>query len=130
MAEIDPVSQTGCVRLRLKAAAPSSGRQSAVFAGSAPFTSYLVKGRWGFDVSLLPGFRGLGAGDLIAEAQQEAGASIRFRMFQRASLEGDRGVRVTQGVTNRRFALDCLSTRPVPSASQDVRAGFLFGGSW
>jgi hypothetical protein len=37
---------------------------------------------------------------------------------------------VSRGVTNQQIALDCLSTRPVPSASQDVRAGFLFGGLW
>lgn len=128
MAEFSPVSQIGCVRWKRTAGASSSGWQSGTVAESAPSKSAPLSGRWGFNVALLAGFRGFGVGDPFSGAQQEAGVFMRFSIFERRSLEGDHGVRVTQGVTNRQFALHCLSTRPVPSASQDVRAGFLFGG--
>lgn len=131
MVEAIQVSRsTGGVRSRPKVAAPHSRRQAAALLESSPFTDRLVKSACGFDVTHLPGFRMLRADDPGAEAPLEASIAGRPTVIEIAALSGSFSTRLIRGVTNRQFSLDCLLTRPVPSASQDVRAGFLFGGSW
>ncbi len=119
MLEADRISMTTDLRSTLTVVAPSADRSAAAFAKSPPFTGLLVNRAGGFDLTLLRGLHRLRSTNPSAE--------VRGRiMIASAAL----GAMVTRGVTNRQIALDCLSTRPVPSASQDVRAGFLFGGCW
>lgn len=119
MLEADRISMTSDLRSTSTVVEPGADRSASAFAKSPPFTGLLVKGAGGFDLTLLRGLQRLRSANPSAEVRG---------LIMVASAAW--GAMVTRGVTNRQIALDCLSTRPVPSASQDVRAGFLFGGFW
>lgn len=126
MLEAEQISITGDFRLTSTVVAQGTDRSAAACAKSPPFTSLLVEGWGGFDLTLSRDLNRLRCADPSAEVQGASGAALWPIMFERAAW----GSKVTRGVTNRQIALDCLSTRPVPSASRDVRAGFLFVGCW